>query len=149
MHKSFHQQRGSCTPFASKSKTDRIVVPDPTAEHYIQKNSSGQASLDRMVCEEIGRSGDRIRWNYHSGGYFFSPPPYTRRFILAPLMLCSDRNLMAGINNSALSGERSKFVESPHQVAIPSAGHSVHTSFEFFLKHYACQEKMEEENSIS
>ena len=54
--------------------------------------------------------------------------PYARRFLSVPLLLRSVWNPMARINNPTRSIERSKFVEGPNQVAIPSAGHSVHTS---------------------
>jgi hypothetical protein len=63
---------------------------------------------------------------------FFSPRPYARRFLSVPLMLCSNWNAIARINNPARSVDRNKLVEGPNQVAIPSAGHRIYTSLDLF-----------------
>src|ERR671922_1534825 len=95
-------------PAASKLSTPSDIV--------VKRIYRIEASLNRMLCEEIVRTKGTVGGLELDGtitlGYFFPPPPYSRRFVLAPLRLYSDGNVRAGINSSALNGERSKLVES-------------------------------------
>jgi hypothetical protein len=94
------------------------------------------ALLARLVCEEMG-AYENCHGGEESDGTtvtatFFSPRAYPRRFLSVPLMLRSDWNPIARINNPARSIERNKLVEGSNQVAIPSAGHRIYTSLDLF-----------------